>query len=144
MPSLKIICPFTSVCSSLTLTADLTRSTIFTFVGSRLNEQRWLCTGCESIGHACAGEVGSAVFRRGWHPSNEVRNVMYDCIKGQVREGDMILSAAALGIEVLSRFVLPCVPQSMNHGACAVTYRANLPLGKVGKMRDFLKLYGPE
>lgn len=81
---------------------------------------------------------------RGWHRSNEVRNVMYDCIKGQVREEDMILSAAALGIEVLSRFVLPCVPQSMNQGACAVTYRANLPLGKVGKMRDFLKLYGPE
>lgn len=145
MPSLQIIWPFTSLCSSLTLTAVLTCSTIFKYTDGRLNEQQWLYTGYESIGHACAGEEGSAEFGRGWQPGNEVRNVMYDCSKGQVREEDVILSAAALGIEVLSRFLFPCVPESMNHGGCAVTYA--LPIYdfcELAKMRDFLKLYGSE
>lgn len=109
MSSLKIICPFTCVRFSLTLTADLTHSTIFKHTGGGVNEQQWLCTGCESMGHACAGDEGSTQPGRGWQPSNEVWNVMYDCITGQVREGDVILSAAALGIEVLSRFLFPSV-----------------------------------
>lgn len=141
---LKIICPFTSLCSSLTLTADLTCSTIFKYTGGRLNEQQWLYTGCESIGHACAGEEGSAESGRGWQASNEVRNVMYDCSKGQVREGDVILLAAALGNEVLSRFLFPCVPESMNHGRCGVTYTLPIYDFELRKMRDFLKLYGSE
>lgn len=90
MSSLKIICLFTCVRFSLTLTADLTHSTIFKHTGGGVNEQRWLCTGCESIGHACAGDEGSAQPGRGWQPSNEAWNVMYDCITGQVREGDVI------------------------------------------------------
>ncbi len=75
--------------------------------------------GCESIGRGCAGEEGSAQSGRDWKPSNELWNVMYDCITGQV-----ILSAAALAIEVLSWFLSPCVPRSMNHRGCAVTYTA--------------------
>lgn len=63
---------------------------------------------------------------------------MYDCITGQVREGDVLW-----GLRSCSRFLFPSVPQSMNHRRCAVTY--TLPMCdfcEVGK--DFLKLYGSD
>lgn len=59
---------------------------------------------------------------------------MYDCIKGQV-----MLSAAALGIEVLSRFLSPA---DESQRRCCHKHGTNLPLLCGWKMKDFHKLSG--
>ncbi len=84
--------------------------------------------GCESIGRGCAWGRRICTVWEGLETSNELWNVMYDCITGQV-----ILSAAALAIEVLSWVLSPCVPRSMNHRGCAVTYTLPMTFVRSGR-----------